>query len=550
MGVRHLIVALLSATTLAAAPAQDAPAEVTFNISVRGQRLGQEIVTLTRTADGWRISSTGRQAGPAEFTIDKFEAAYGPDWEPRSLELEATRLGQVTGLSTTFGPAGAVNIVSTGPDRRTTTVPVSPRTVMLPNDFFGAYEAMAARLAGAAVGTVIPMYVAPTAEVQGTVTAVTPQRLQTPDALVLLKHYSLTVRNPAGNVIVDVGVDAAGRLARVAVPAAGILVLRSDLSNVMTRDVTFTNATDQSVFIPALGFTIAGTTTTPEQPTGPLPAVVFVGGVNASDRDETIAGVTIWGQLAGALAKAGFLVVRYDKRGIGQSGGRTESVTLQDYADDAVNVVKWVRKQKSVDPRRVALIGRAEGAAAALLAAARAGSDVAAVGLLAGPGMSGREFVLAQQAQALARSADTPEVKAIKVQLQTRILEAVKTGKGWDTVPPAMRQQAETLWFKSWVEFDPATVMKKVDQPLLVAQGTRDTEYPPQNAERLELLAQARTSKSASVRKVLFPGLNHLLVPAATGDVSEYATLASRTIPADVPQAIAEWLRVVMPAGR
>ena len=99
-------------------------------------------------------------------------------------------------------------IMATGADRRTSTVPVSPRTVMLPNDFFGAYEALAARLAGAAVGTVIPMYVAPTAEVQGTVTAITPQRLQTPDALVLLKHYSLTVRNPAGNVIVDVGVKA------------------------------------------------------------------------------------------------------------------------------------------------------------------------------------------------------------------------------------------------------------------------------------------------------------------------------------------------------
>ena len=73
--------------------------------------------------------------------------------------------------------------------------------------------------------------------------------------------------------------------------------------------------------------------------------------------------------------------------------------TLQDYADDAVSVVKWLRKQKSVDPKRVAVIGRAEGAAAALLAAARAGGDVAAVGLLSGPGMSGAEYVLAQQAQ-------------------------------------------------------------------------------------------------------------------------------------------------------
>ena len=34
------------------------------------------------------------------------------------------------------------------------------------------------------------------------------------------------------------------------------------------------------------------------------------------------------------LADAGILVVRYDRRGGGQSGGRTETATLADYADD------------------------------------------------------------------------------------------------------------------------------------------------------------------------------------------------------------------------
>ena len=34
------------------------------------------------------------------------------------------------------------------------------------------------------------------------------------------------------------------------------------------------------------------------------------------------------------LDEQGFVVLRYDKRGVGQSGGRNERVTLQDYADD------------------------------------------------------------------------------------------------------------------------------------------------------------------------------------------------------------------------
>ena len=66
-------------------------------------------------------------------------------------------------------------------------------------------------------------------------------------------------------------------------------------------------------------------------------------------------------QLAGALAERGFMVLRYDKRGVGQSGGRIETVTLQDYADDVVAIVKWLAKRDDVDPRRIAVAGPQRG---------------------------------------------------------------------------------------------------------------------------------------------------------------------------------------------
>jgi alpha/beta superfamily hydrolase len=49
---------------------------------------------------------------------------------------------------------------------------------------------------------------------------------------------------------------------------------------------------------------------------------VLVGGSGPTDRDGLAYGIPVLGEIAGALADAGFLVVRYDKRGIGQSGGR------------------------------------------------------------------------------------------------------------------------------------------------------------------------------------------------------------------------------------
>ncbi len=38
-------------------------------------------------------------------------------------------------------------------------------------------------------------------------------------------------------------------------------------------------------------------------------------------------------------------------------------------------------------------------------------------------------------------------------------------------------------------------------------------------------------------------GVNHLLVPAFTGETSEYATLPDRNVSADVKTAITTWLR-------
>ena len=68
-------------------------------------------------------------------------------------------------------------------------------------------------------------------------------------------------------------------------------------------------------------------------------------------------------------------MVRYDKRGVGQSGGRSEFATLGDYAEDVVAVVKFLEKRKDIDPKRIALVGHSEGAAVALLAARRAGKS-------------------------------------------------------------------------------------------------------------------------------------------------------------------------------
>ena len=85
-------------------------------------------------------------------------------------------------------------------------------------------------------------------------------------------------------------------------------------------------------------------------------------------------------------------------------------------------------------------------------------------------------------------------------------------------------------------------------QPLLIVQGDLDTQVEPSNADRLEALARARkNAKPVEVVKV--PGVNHLLVPATTGEVDEYPTLKDKHVSHAVTQAIVTWLKKTLSAA-
>jgi fermentation-respiration switch protein FrsA (DUF1100 family) len=88
--------------------------------------------------------------------------------------------------------------------------------------------------------------------------------------------------------------------------------------------------------------------------------------------------------------------------------------------------------------------------------------------------------------------------------------------------------------------------MRDVDQPLLVVHGELDGQVAPSNADSLEQLARAR--RRGTVEVVRVPGVNHLLVPATTGDVAEYGTLSDRIVSTAVTGALATWLQKTMPA--
>ena len=543
-----LLVVISAGLTTSSMHAQNAATgEADFTVFIRGQRIGAEHSSVTLGPDGWTITASGTSDAPLNLSFDTFIAKYATDWQPQSLEINGQMRGQPMSLKTTFANNEATSaIVQTG-QQGTLSHKVSTATVALPNNFYSAYEALALRLQNTAVGGTIPVYVAPQAELAVRVERITPRRIETPTTRHELRQFDLVFPNPGGPLNVEVWIDARGRLARLTIPVASLSVVRDDLSTVLARLDSYSHPRDEELFIPANGFNLAATITPPTGLVEKAPVVILLSGSGPQDRDETVFGIPILGQVAGRLSDAGFFVVRYDKRGVGQSGGRIESTSLDAYAEDARAVLNWVRQRRGIDKDRVALVGHSEGGAVAMLLAGRARGDIRAIGLLAAPGDTGRGITLAQQQHALNRANESEDSKREKVALQNRLMDAVMTGKGWETVPPELRRQADTLWFRSWLSYNPADTMRRTNQPIFIIQGTLDTQIPPAQADALEKMGQARKGEaSRTVRKVLVPGVNHLLVPAATGEVDEYGSLPDKNVSPAITDPLIAWLQEVL----
>ena len=548
-----------------AAPAvaqQASPSKPTgFTVFLRGTPIGREEMSVEQNAAGLTITSQGRLLAPLNSVIKKAEFKYRPDGSPELFTFEGNANNTDVALRTSFTDNTAVTEGTQGGKPLKVSHSIAPQAIVMPNGVFSAYAALARRLVGTTGPVAFRAYVLPELMVGVRSTGSTNERMQVATTFLNVRRYDLIFGNPTGDLAVTLTAAEDGSLVRVAIPSQGLDVVREDVASPTSRTQVYSNPGDEAVIIPTVGFNLGATITRPKgagragqaggaggASAGRLPAVILLAGSGVGDRDGFAFGIATLGQLAGALADAGFLVVRYDKRGYGQSGGRAESATISDYADDARAVVRWLLDRKDVDPKRIAIVGHSEGAWIGLLTAARE-KRVAALATIDGASSTGAELNLEQQQYALSQLSLKPEERAQKIALQKQIQSAVLTGAGWDGIPANERREADTPWFQSFLTYDPSKVIKDLRQPLLIVHGGLDKQIPVAHADRLADLAR-KQSDSKSVEVVIVRNVNHLLIPATTGDVSEYPALADRNVSKDVSAAVSAWLTKTFAAIR
>jgi hypothetical protein len=313
--------------------------------------------------------------------------------------------------------------------------------------------------------------------------------------------------------------------------------------------------------------TLAGTLTVPDS-TGPFPAVLLISGSGQQDRDETVFGHRPFLVLADYLTRRGVAVLRVDDRGVGGSTGDVTRATSEDFADDALAGVQYLKARHEIDPERIGLLGHSEGALIAAMVAARS-ADVAFLVMLAGTGLVGEEILYRQAAliaeangaseEAISRNRAAQEdiFRVLKEESSGADTEAglreimrealgslteeerAEPGVSEETIEAQLRPLL-TPWFRFFLTYDPRVALREVTCPVLAVNGEKDLQVPaPENLAAIQEALEAGGNSDYAM--IQLDGLNHLFQTATTGSPSEYGRIEETMSPSALA-IVADWI--------
>lgn len=118
------------------------------------------------------------------------------------------------------------------------------------------------------------------------------------------------------------------------------------------------------------GVLLKGWLVLPPRPAPTSPAIILCHGVGANKSDFTA--------LAASLSQRGYVVLLFDFRAHGESGGSRTSLGYHEQAD-ALAALAFLKTRSEIDPKRIGIYGFSMGGSTAILAAAHSGAFSAVV---------------------------------------------------------------------------------------------------------------------------------------------------------------------------
>ena len=312
---------------------------------------------------------------------------------------------------------------------------------------------------------------------------------------------------------------------------------------------------------------LAGTLTLPLTDT-PLPAVVLLAGSGRTDRDETYLGHKSMLVLSDMLTRAGFAVLRYDKRGVDQSTGDFRAATPLDFKADAHAAVNYLKTRAEIDDERIAVVGHSEGGSVAVLMAADRDPPAAVVSLAGMIAPFGDQILLQELVTGRDMGADAAYEAALeqsyravfaalsidddsaRVQAMRRIsadwLESFSAGTNAKAAEESLLAHPGLIgsqWFRSFVKLSVTDALASSTIPVLLLNGGSDQQVV--EGPNLAAARQALGRETSLRRTRAFPGLNHLFQESASGSTDDYGTI-EQTLSPQVLRAVVGFLTEAM----
>ncbi|TDE13671.1 alpha/beta hydrolase family protein [Dyadobacter psychrotolerans] len=313
------------------------------------------------------------------------------------------------------------------------------------------------------------------------------------------------------------------------------------------------------------GIKLAGTLTVPRG-NGTFPAVILVSGSGPQNRDSEIFGHKSFAVIADYLTRNGIAVLRYDDRGVGQSGGAFSKALTYDFAEDAAAALEYLRAEQKMNPKKVGLIGHSEGGLVGPIVASGNSSPDFLV-LLAAPAMEIDELMLEQARLIGEKSGASADNLKLQAETNAKAFALLKNGPVTDSTlkkiedvfvgqltalskgsatETAIRQQAKQImktfnpWFIGFMNLKPKEYLGKVTGPVLALNGSKDLQVPPkQNLEVMRNILGKNPKVQLTAMEL--PDLNHLFQTANTGNVSEYGQIEETFSPTAL-KIISDWI--------
>lgn len=234
---------------------------------------------------------------------------------------------------------------------------------------------------------------------------------------------------------------------------------------------------------------------------GPFPAIILLWGHGPQNRDA----LGMFSKMADSFARNGVAVLRFDKRGIGESGGDFSRFTGKDLLSDAEKAIDFLSSQKEIDKDKITLLGHSEGGyIAASLAATN--PNVSACIIMAGMDTidlpdTDLEMMWSFDQSALNWNKEYLEDIARSANDTSQIL---KSGKDWAIL---LNKRVYLKKRRNYIATNPLEIIRKVKVPILILGAKKDTVTSPEHIDSLEEALKESGNKNYEI--VIFKKLNH-----------------------------------------